>query len=275
MSLKLKIMPSSIAEGNPYFSLEDGIVYHVEEGKKVMYFGEAGRYYSFDAIEKGITEFRGGCMGNFENLLHLRLNLSQMANLYSRTLSDLFNPDYKSAAYARYYLDRMKNNYVPHLSSVFVEGAEESYNSSVVSNFAYRLYSLTSVEFGEGVKSIGANAFLNCVLLRNIKLTNKITTISDYAFRGCSSLYKIWIPNNPDVKMSLGYDLFRDCTNLSYAGCIFLEGSSSRYTIDNTYTWRASDDGSKYTPKYSQTYEKYLDFNPAIESASIPADPVA
>ena len=44
-------------------------------------------------------------------------------------------------------------------------------------------------------------------------ITYKVTSISNDAFRGCSSLYTINIPN---TVTTIGYNAFRDCTNLTF-----------------------------------------------------------
>ena len=83
----------------------------------------------------------------------------------------------------------------------------------------------SSVEF-EGTKynvtSIGNEAFRDCSSLTGIEIPNSVTSIGDYAFRYCSSLTSIEIPNSVT---SIGYGAFSGCssfrslTRLEFAQC--------------------------------------------------------
>ena len=89
--------------------------------------------------------------------------------------------------------------------------------------FAY-CSNLTSTTIGSSVKSVGSSAFSNCTAIKNINLPNGITTISDNAFYKCSSLVKITIPN---TVTSIGKYAFYMCANLTD---IYYEGSESDWT---------------------------------------------
>lgn len=56
----------------------------------------------------------------------------------------------------------------------------------------YKTY-ITSVVIGEGITSIGSNAFTGCVNMRTISIPNTVTTI-DHAFTQCTGLEEIYIP---------------------------------------------------------------------------------
>lgn len=72
--------------------------------------------------------------------------------------------------------------------------------------------SATSVEIPAGVSIISANAFANCVKLKEIVLPDSVTTIEAGAFSGCSSLTSIVIPKKvTEIKASA----FANCVRLS------------------------------------------------------------
>lgn len=55
---------------------------------------------------------------------------------------------------------------------------------------------LSAVEL-KNVRSVGNGAFGNCTALRSIRLSDKMTELSDHIFDGCSSLADIDMPDNP------------------------------------------------------------------------------
>lgn len=55
---------------------------------------------------------------------------------------------------------------------------------------------LSAVEL-KNVRSVGDGAFGNCTALRSIRLSDKMTELSDHIFDGCSSLTDIDMPDNP------------------------------------------------------------------------------
>jgi len=73
-------------------------------------------------------------------------------------------------------------------------------------------YNLKSVKIGNSVKSIGNSAFIDCEELAAITIPNSVTKIEDCAFWGCSKLKSAKIGNN--VK-SIGDWTFWGCENLT------------------------------------------------------------
>lgn len=61
------------------------------------------------------------------------------------------------------------------------------------------------------VTSIGNDAFRDCSALRFISIPNSITSIGEYAFRGCSSLWSVTVPNSV-TKMGTG--AFYGCSTI-------------------------------------------------------------
>ena len=72
--------------------------------------------------------------------------------------------------------------------------------------------SLTSVIFGDGITSIGAEAFSDCYGLTSITIPDSVTSLGYSAFENCSNLTNVTIGNG--VK-SIGYAVFRYCSSLT------------------------------------------------------------
>ena len=62
------------------------------------------------------------------------------------------------------------------------------------------------------VNSIGHNAFRGCSCLTDVTIPNSVTSIGDMAFWGCSSLTSVTIPNSVT---SIGDYAFTDCSSLA------------------------------------------------------------
>ena len=97
----------------------------------------------------------------------------------------------------------------------------------------YRLY-ITRVEVGEGITSIGKNAFWGCEKLTVVKLASSITYIGDSAFSSCYALSEVSLPHGltelggsafygcralteiviPNGVTKMGNSVFSNCTSL-------------------------------------------------------------
>ena len=73
-------------------------------------------------------------------------------------------------------------------------------------------FNAQKIRFLDDVKSIGKEAFRNCIALTDITIPDSVTKIGGWAFDGCDRLKSITIPSN--VK-SIGECAFRDCTGLT------------------------------------------------------------
>ena len=63
-----------------------------------------------------------------------------------------------------------------------------------------------------GVTSIGYSAFRDCSSLTSVEIPNGIVSIDNFAFSGCSRLTEVVIP---DSVTSIGYEAFKYCNNLT------------------------------------------------------------
>jgi hypothetical protein len=91
-------------------------------------------------------------------------------------------------------------------------GSMSSYYSySSVPWYSYRS-SIKSVVIDEGVTSISNYAFYGCTSLTSIVIPDSVTSIGYEAFYNCTSLTSIEIP---DSVTSIGYEAFYNCTSLT------------------------------------------------------------
>ena len=70
---------------------------------------------------------------------------------------------------------------------------------------------IKSVNIGDGVTSIGSDAFYGCEALTSITIPDNVTSIGDCAFSSCEALTSITIPSSVT---SIGNNAFSDCTTL-------------------------------------------------------------
>ena len=73
------------------------------------------------------------------------------------------------------------------------------------------------------VTSIGGWAFKDCSSLTSVTIPNSVTSIGYEAFKGCSALTSVTIPNSVT---SIGYKAFYDCSSLT---SIVVESGNTTY----------------------------------------------
>ena len=117
------------------------------------------------------------------------------------------------------YFTKPDSNGNPTECYIIGYSPNQSYSWTNQIGFAYFPY-LKKVEFinCKRIASIGSSAFRNCSSLTTINLPNSITSISVYAFDGCRSL--------TDVTVESGFN----CNNLNLS-------VSTRYTAETIVSW--------------------------------------
>lgn len=74
------------------------------------------------------------------------------------------------------------------------------------------LKTITSVDIGNTVTSIGSSAFEGCSNLTSVTIPDSVTNIDENVFSQCRSLINVIIPNNVT---SIAYGIFSGCLNLT------------------------------------------------------------
>ncbi len=100
-----------------------------------------------------------------------------------------------------------------------------SYNSSY-NEYAGSVVIPESVTYNGttySITSIGSGAFRGCTMLTSIEIPNSVTSIGSSAFRECTMLTSITIPNSVT---SIGDYAFRDCSSLT---SIVVDGNNTKY----------------------------------------------
>ena len=90
---------------------------------------------------------------------------------------------------------------------------------------------ITSVNIGEGVISIGRNAFCNCTNLASVTIPSSVISIGRFAFGGCQKLESVTIPSSVT---SIGETAFQNCSEL--ATVTFEPRSAEAITTNPTLT---------------------------------------
>ena len=108
---------------------------------------------------------------------------------------------------------------------------DETYSVTLIRDYAfYNCRSLVSINIPNGVTSIGEKAFMDCVQLQTVSISqnSNLKNIGEKAFDGCSSLTSI---NIPDGVTSIGDYAFSGCSLLQTAS---ISKSSQLVSIGNS-----------------------------------------
>jgi len=104
------------------------------------------------------------------------------------------------------------------------------------------------------VTSISGYAFYGCTGLTSVTIGNGVTSISGYAFSGCTGLTSVTIPSSVT---SIGYEAFSGCTGLT--SVTFSTGSN---ITDANFASYAFPQGSSYNDNRDNLKNAYLAANP-------------
>ena len=77
--------------------------------------------------------------------------------------------------------------------------------------YSYRS-SITSVNIGSSVTSIGTRAFFGCLNLPSVSIPSSVTRIGTFAFRNCTNLTSVSIPTGSEIYFDSG--VFSGCSSL-------------------------------------------------------------
>jgi hypothetical protein len=94
----------------------------------------------------------------------------------------------------------------------FKLSSDETYYIVSAKNYSMEICIIPETYNNLPVTSIGEKAFRNCTSLTSITIPESVTSIGDYAFGGCTSLSSITIPGSVT---SIGKYTFRNCTSLT------------------------------------------------------------
>jgi hypothetical protein len=146
---------------------------------------------------------------------------------YSGKITAMTNPNgtcgvAPNASDVRWVLTGTSPNYTLTIMKVGSTGAMAEFSGSDDQPWKDYRTSIASVVIEDGVTSISDYAFDGCTGLTSVTIGSGVTTIGDYTFLGCNnaSLTSIIIPASVT---SIGQDAFENCTNL--ASVNFASGS--------------------------------------------------
>ena len=99
-------------------------------------------------------------------------------------------------------------------NTLYITGTGKMTNYSSFTSVPWYDYleTITSVVIGDGVTSIGNNAFRGCTGLTSVTIPNSVTTIGNWTFYNCSGLTSVTIPNSVT---SIGHSAFSGCSGLT------------------------------------------------------------
>ena len=160
----------------------------------------------------------------------------------------------------------------------FVDGTQPK---SIGLRAFYGCMNMTSLVLGEGISSIGNEAFQSCTSLNGtVTFPSTLKTLGDNAFRGCNLLGKAEFTGTPSVGdvITIGNYAFRDCTGMTSlvlgdkVESIGTEAFRNCRGITGTITFPAGFTTLGSGAFYDCTALKDIDFNPTCRLKNIEAN---
>ncbi len=182
-ALKSVSIPDSVTsiEDNAFFNCKSLATVNIPKnttsiGKSAF---ESCKSLTDIVIPKSLTQI--GVMA-FSDCGKLNITVDSQSSKYSDIDGVLFSKDKTELiTYAKDYIQQ----------SYTVPSGVKSVGDSAFAGCG----SLTSVDMG-GAARIGSNTFRDCVNLKNVKITDSVTSIGDWAFYHCNRLISITIPSS-------------------------------------------------------------------------------
>ena len=143
----------------------------------------------------------------------------------------------------------------PNLTNVTIEANNIKLPSDTFASLKY----LTNIELS-GITEIGEYAFRGCSSLTNITIPEGVTTIKQYAFWSCNSLTNIIIPKSVTA---IEDKAFEDCDNLTIRG--YINSEAQAYAKANNIKFVAID---SYVEKI-QAWTTIADYLANVQSNAI------
>ncbi len=198
----------TVAEGNPAFYVEDGVLFCREDHSLVCYPNmladpEEDEYASY-TVPEGTEIIRGNAFGGVECLTFVYLPdtlrvIGHQAFGFCFSLNDITIPDSVTE------IGEAAFDTCPYLGkAVFPAGLER-----IPSMLFYQCENLHEVVFPESLTEIGDAAFMFCAGLEEVRITDGAAVIGSGAFEGCGMLSSAVIP---DSVQSIGEYAFESCS---------------------------------------------------------------
>ena len=105
-----------------------------------------------------------------------------------------------------------------------------------IGGYAFSDCTLTSVTIPDSVTTISDGAFIGCTSLTAVTIPDSVTTIGNDAFYSCDSLTAVTIP---DSVTAIGKDAFADCPNLTLT--VPRDSYAAQYCKDNGLAYQYPD----------------------------------
>ena len=193
----------TIANGNQYYSAEDGVLFDIQNSKKELFKYPEGNTASTYKIPGGVTAVINNAFFNCTNLKNITISAAMTGPIESEAFSGStklteFKVEDGNAAYS----------------------AEDGvlFNEDKTKLFLYPKGKDGAYIIPESVKTIEAKAFQNCSSLTSITIPQSVTAIGDYsdigAFSGCTGLTNVTFDAGSALQ-SIARGTFENCSSLT------------------------------------------------------------